>query len=181
MSKPKVGVVGYGVIGQRLADGVALQEDMELVGVVDVAPTLSTRALCEAGMPYDLYVVEGEQKAAFDAAGIPVSGTMDDLLDKVDIVLDSSPGGVGRKNKEIYQARGVKAVFQGGEKNDIVDVFFHGYANYEKGVGKDYLKLTSCNTTGLIRAVDCLDREVGVERVMVTICLLYTSPSPRDS
>ncbi len=176
MSKPKVGVVGYGVIGQRLADGVALQEDMELVGVVDVAPTLSTRALCEAGMPYDLYVVEEGQKAAFDAVGIPVTGTLDDLLGKVDIVLDSSPGGVGRKNKEIYQARGVKAVFQGGEKNDIVDVFFHGYANYEKGVGKDYLKLTSCNTTGLIRAVDCLDREVGVERVIVTIVRRVADP-----
>ena len=176
MGKPRVGVVGYGVIGQRLADGVALQEDMELVGVVDVAPTLSTRALCEAGMPYDLYVVEAGQKAAFDEVGIPVTGTMDDLLGKVDIVLDSSPGGVGRKNKELYQARGVKAVFQGGEKNDIVDVFFHGYANYEKGVGKDYLKLTSCNTTGLIRAVDCLDREVGVERVIVTIVRRVADP-----
>ncbi len=176
MSKPRVGVVGYGVIGQRLADGVALQGDMELVGVVDVAPTLSTRALCESGMPYDLYVVEAGQKAAFDEVGIPVTGTMDDLLGKVDIVLDSSPGGVGRKNKELYQAKGVKAVFQGGEKNDIVDVFFHGYANYEKGVGRDYLKLTSCNTTGLIRAVDCLDREVGVERVIVTIVRRVADP-----
>ena len=176
MTKPRVGVVGYGVIGQRLADGVALQEDMELVGVVDVAPTLSTRALHESGMPYDLYVVEAAQKAAFDEVGIPVSGTMDDLLAKVDIVLDSSPGGIGRRNKELYQARGVKAVFQGGEKNDIVDVFFHGYANYEKGVGKDYLKLTSCNTTGLIRAVDCLDREVGVERVIVTIVRRVADP-----
>ena len=111
MSKPRVGVVGYGVIGQRLADGVALQEDMELVGVVDVAPTLSTRALHESGMPYDLYTVEESQQAAFTEIGIPVTGTLDELLSKVDIVLDSSPGGVGRKNKELYQARGVKAIF----------------------------------------------------------------------
>jgi len=176
MAKPQVGVVGYGVIGQRLADGVALQQDMELVGVVDVAPTLSTRALHESGMPYDLYTVEAGQKAAFAELGIPVTGTMDDLLGKVDIVLDSSPGGVGRKNKELYQARGVKAIFQGGEGNDIVDVFFHGYANYEKGLGKDYLKLTSCNTTGLIRAVDALDRAVGVERVIVTIVRRVADP-----
>ena len=40
MSKTKVAVVGYGVIGQRLADGVAAQGDMELAGIVDVAPTL---------------------------------------------------------------------------------------------------------------------------------------------
>jgi glyceraldehyde-3-phosphate dehydrogenase (NAD(P)) len=51
----KVGVVGYGVIGQRLADGVALQEDMELVGIADVAPTLALRALKARGIPYDLY------------------------------------------------------------------------------------------------------------------------------
>ena len=33
MEKVKVGVVGYGVIGQRLADGVARQGDMELVRI----------------------------------------------------------------------------------------------------------------------------------------------------
>jgi glyceraldehyde-3-phosphate dehydrogenase (NAD(P)) len=176
MSKPRVLVVGYGVIGQRLADGVARQQDMELVGVVDIAPTLSTRALHEVGMPYRLFVVAPEQRAQFDEAGIPVSGTLDDVLGEVDIVLDATPGGVGRKNKELYQARGVKAIFQGGEKNDIVDVFFHGYANYEKGIGKDYLKLTSCNTTGLIRAIDCLDRAVGVERVIVTIVRRVADP-----
>ena len=47
----RVGVVGYGVIGQRLADGAALQGDMELAGVADVAPTLSVKALRDRGMP----------------------------------------------------------------------------------------------------------------------------------
>ncbi len=177
MSKVKVGVAGYGTIGQRLADGVALQEDMELVGVADLVPTLSIRALAEKGMPYDLYLVEGADKAAFDAAGIPVKGSFDDLLSKVDIMLDSSPGGVGAKNKELYEKKGIKAVFQGGEKNSVADVFFHGYANYEKGLDKDYLKLTSCNTTGLIRAVDCLDRACGgVDRVAITIIRRVADP-----
>jgi glyceraldehyde-3-phosphate dehydrogenase (NAD(P)) len=176
MAKVKVGVAGYGVIGQRLADGVALQEDMELVGIADVAPTLSIRALKEKGMPYDLYLVNGSNKAQFDELNIPVSGTFDDLLDKVDIMLDSSPGGVGEKNKEIYQAKGVKAIFQGGEKNSVADVFFHGYANYEKGLNQNYLKLTSCNTTGLIRSVDCLDRLFGIERVAITIVRRVADP-----
>ena len=48
--KVKVGVAGYGVIGQRLADGVARQGDMELVGIADVAPTLAVRALAELGL-----------------------------------------------------------------------------------------------------------------------------------
>lgn len=176
MGKIKVGVAGYGVIGQRLADGVALQGDMELIGVADFAPTLSVRALKDKGMPYDLYLVEGADANAFEAQGIPVSGSFNDLVDKVDIMLDSAPAGAGAKNKEIYEAKGVKAVFQGGEANSVADVFFHGYANYEMGVNKDYLKLTSCNTTGLIRAVDCLDRAFGVEKVAITIVRRVADP-----
>lgn len=172
----KVGVAGYGVIGQRLADGVARQGDMELVGIADLAPTLSIRALKERGMPYDLYLVDGADRAKFDSLNIPVSGSFDDLISKCDIILDSSPGGVGAKNKEKYEKAGVKAIFQGGEQNSVADVFFHGYANFEKGIGANYLKLTSCNTTGLIRTVDCLDRKFGIDRVAITIIRRVADP-----
>lgn len=172
----KVGVVGYGVIGQRLADGVASQKDMELVGVADVSPTLSVRALKEKGMPYALYTAVPENKKLFDELGIPVSGTLEELVQKCDVLLDATSAGVGAKNKELYAKYNKKAIFQGGEKNNVADVFFHGYANYEKGVGKQFLKLTSCNTTGLIRAVDCIDREVGVEKVAITIIRRVADP-----
>lgn len=177
MNKVKVGVVGYGVIGQRLADGVTMQEDMDLVGVVDVAPTLSIRALHDSGMEYNLYVADDKYRSVFEEEGIPITGNLEDMLSEVDIILDATPAGIGMKNKEIYKGHNVKAVFQGGEKHDVADVFFHGYANYEKGIGKDYLKLTSCNTTGFIRAVDCIDRTVGVERVVVTIVRRSADPS----
>lgn len=176
MDRVKVGVAGFGVIGQRLADGVAAQEDMELVGVADVAPTLGVRALVERGMPYDLYAAMPDAVTGLTDAGVPVSGVFNDLLDGVDIMLDSTPGGIGAKNKEIYVERGLKAVFQGGEAGEIADVFFHGYANYDEGIGADYLKLTSCNTTGLIRAIDCLDRLVGMEKVAITIIRRVADP-----
>ena len=172
----KVGVAGYGTIGQRLADGVALQEDMELVGVADVAPTLPVRALKEKGMPYDLYLAVPENKSLMEEAGIPVSGTLEELIQKVDIMLDATNAGIGAKNKELYKKYHKKAVFQGGENNDVADVFFHGYANYEKGLGKEFLKLTSCNTTGLIRAIDCLDRAVGIEKIAITIIRRVADP-----
>ena len=176
MTKPKVAVVGYGTIGQRLADGVARQKDMELVGVSDVAPTLALRALKEKGMPYELYCAIPDNIPLLEKAGIPVTGTLDELLKKVDIVLDATSAGIGQKNKELYKKYGLKAIFQGGEKNEVADVFFHGYANYEKGLGKQFLKLTSCNTTGLIRAVDCLDRAVGIEKVAITIIRRVADP-----
>lgn len=182
MSKIKVAVAGYGTIGQRLADGVAMQGDMELVGIADLAPTLSIRALHENDMigannvKYNLYLVDGADKAKFDELGIPVAGTFEELVKKADIVLDSAPGGVGAQNKVLYEKLHKKAIFQGGEKNSVADVFFHGYANYEKGLGVDYLKLTSCNTTGLIRAVDALDRAFGLKKVAITIIRRVADP-----
>ncbi len=169
-------VVGYGTIGQRLADGVSLQDDMNLIGVVDAAMSLSIRALKEKGMPYDLYAVNETCRAELAANGIPVRGLLEEALEKTDIVLDATSAGVGAKNKEQYKKYGVKAVFQGGEKNDVADVFFHGYANYEKGLHADFLKLTSCNTTGLIRAVDCLDKKCGIEKVAITIVRRVADP-----
>ena len=104
MSKVKVGVVGYGTIGMRLADGVAKQQDMELVGVVDVGPTLAVRALAESGMAYDLYLVDMAAQSRLDDLGIPVTGSLDDLLGQVDIVLDATPGGIGARNKALYRS-----------------------------------------------------------------------------
>ena len=130
--------------GRDWPTAVALQEDMELVGIADVAPTLAIRALAEQGMPYDLYCAVPDKVDGLKAAGIPVTGMFDDLLDKVDVMLDATTAGIGARNKELYKARGLKAIFQGGEKGDVADVFFHGYANYEKGIGAQFLKLTSC-------------------------------------
>lgn len=172
----RVGVAGYGVIGQRLADGVALQDDMELVGVADVFPTLPVLALYESGMQYDLYTAMPEKINLLTDRGIPVSGTLEDLIQKVDIMLDATSAGIGAKNKELYKKYNVKAVFQGGESNNVADVFFHGYANYKKGLNVDYLKLTSCNTTGLIRAVNCIDEAVGVVRTAITIIRRVADP-----
>ena len=182
MAKIKVGVAGYGTIGTRLADGVALQDDMELVGIVGHSPSLAIKALAENdmigvnGVEYKLYLVDMELKPKFDALGIPVEGSFEELCKKVDVMLDASPGGTGAKNKAVYEELGVKAIFQGGEKNSVADVFFHGYANYELGLGKQFLKLTSCNTTGLIRSVDALDRAIGLEKVAITIIRRVADP-----
>jgi Glyceraldehyde-3-phosphate dehydrogenase/erythrose-4-phosphate dehydrogenase len=136
MSKVKVSVAGYGTIGQRLADGVFLQKDMELVGVADVAPTLSIRALREKGMPYKLFLASEEKRAEFEALGIPVSGTMEDMVKASDVVLDSSPGGIGAKNKELYERLG-KRRFSGGEKTALPTSSFTVTPTTKRASGKD--------------------------------------------
>lgn len=112
-----------------------------------------------------------ENDKAFEDIEIKVSGTLEELVQKVDIILDATSAGVGAKNKEIYEKYNKKAIFQGGESNNVADVFFHGYANFEQGIEKQFLKLTSCNTSGLIRAIDCMDREVGVEKIVITVII----------
>jgi glyceraldehyde-3-phosphate dehydrogenase (NAD(P)) len=149
---------------------------MELIGVADIAPTLAVRALAERGMPFPMFAAAPGAETSLGDAGVPVSGGFDDLIGSVDIMLDAAPGGIGANNKAKYEAAGIKAVFQGGEGGEVADVFFHGYANYDSGVGCDYLKLTSCNTTGLIRTIDCLDRAVGIEKVAVTIIRRVADP-----
>ena len=176
MKKTKIGVVGYGTIGQRLADGVSKQHDMELVGVCDLSPTLAVRALYEKGMPYDFYNADNKNTDLLKSINIPISGSIENLVEKSDIILDATSAGIGNKNKELYKRLNKKAIFQGGESNNIADVFFHGYANYEKGLGKDFLKLTSCNTTGLIRAIDCLDRDFGILSTAITIIRRVADP-----
>jgi len=141
-----------------------------------MAPTLTVRALHERGMPYQLYTALPEKQRLLTDAGIPVSGSLEELVQEVDIMLDATSAGIGAKNKELYRRHKTKAVCQGGEANDVADVFFHGYANYEKGIGADYLKLTSCNTTGLIRAVDAVDRALGCIKAAITIIRRVADP-----
>ncbi|MBN1557899.1 MAG: type II glyceraldehyde-3-phosphate dehydrogenase [Lentisphaerae bacterium] len=169
MSKVKVGVVGFGTIGERIADGLAAQEDMELVGVCDVAVSLPVKALIVSGKGYPLYCGTPDKVKDLEAGGATVAGTLDDLLKQVDMVCDATAPGVGAKLKEQYEAHGVKATFQGGEKIGTGDLQFHSLANYDKAYGKDYLHILSCNTTGMARCINSIDRAIGVERVNAMI------------
>jgi glyceraldehyde-3-phosphate dehydrogenase (NAD(P)) len=76
--------------------------------VADVAPTLSVQALKERGMPYAFYTAMPEKRAELDKAGVPIAGTLEDLVKSVDVMLDATSAGVGAKNKELYAKYGVK-------------------------------------------------------------------------
>ena len=52
--KAKVAINGYGTIGKRVADAVAAQDDMEIVGVVKTKPSFEARIAKEKG--YDVYI-----------------------------------------------------------------------------------------------------------------------------
>ena len=107
----RVGVVGCGVIGSRCADAVTKQPDMQLVGLADALPDYRVKAAVERG--YAPYASPAESYEALRKAGLKLAGRIDELLKKVDVIIDATPAGVGAKMKPLYEQAGVKAVFQG--------------------------------------------------------------------
>lgn len=171
----RVAVNGFGTIGKRVARAVTVQDDMELVGVTKTRPTYEARIANREGIP--LYTVDERQLEQFKGQGIKVDGTLQDLLTKVDIVVDCSPGGVGEKNKKLYEEAGVKAVFQGGEEHEIAGLSFNSFASYDLAYGKRWARVVSCNTTGLIRTLYPLDRVFGIEDAFAAIIRRGADPA----
>ncbi|NIN95172.1 MAG: type II glyceraldehyde-3-phosphate dehydrogenase [Anaerolineae bacterium] len=155
----RVAVNGYGVIGKRVADAVRLQPDMEFVGVGDIVSDYRVKAAVVLGLP--VYASLPEKVDEMKGAGIPVAGTLDDLLAQVDVVVDCTPKGVGARNLDHYRAVGVKAIFQGGEKHSLTGHSFVAQANYETAVGRDATRVVSCNTTSTVRTLTAL-RDAGL-------------------
>lgn len=170
----RVGVNGYGVIGKRVADAVRLQPDMVLVGVADVASDYRIKVAAEQA--YDIYAAVPERMADLEIAGIPVAGTLDDLLNAVDVIVDCTPKGIPARNLPRYQAAGVKVIVQGGEKHDLTGLSFVAQVNYQAALGKDLARVVSCNTTALCRIADAFQRRGLLKRVRAVLVRRATDP-----
>lgn len=150
----KVAVNGYGVIGKRVADAVRAMPDMELVGVADVATDWRIRTA--VGLGIEVFAATPDADTAMRAGGVPVAGTLEDLLDRVDVVVDTTPKKVAARNLEVYEAAGVKVVFQGGESHATTGHSFVAQANYATALGRDATRVVSCNTTSIVRVLGAL-------------------------
>ena len=150
----RIAVNGYGVIGKRVADAVRVMPDMALVGVADVATDWHVRTA--VGLGLDVFAATEDARTAMQAAGVPLAGALPDLLDRVDVVVDTTPKKVAATNLETYRAAGVKAVFQGGESHDTTGHSFVAQANYATALGRDTTRVVSCNTTSIVRVLGAL-------------------------
>lgn len=175
--KARVGINGYGTIGKRVAFAIAKQDDMEVVGVTKTKPSYEARLAIKEGIP--LFAAKQEFIEGFEKEGIKVAGTLEDLLTKVDIVVDAVPGKVGKEYKPLYEKAGVKAIFQGGEEHGIAGISFNSFANYEEAWGAQFVRVVSCNTTGLIRTLFPLDRVFGTDRVFAALVRRGADPGDK--
>jgi len=159
----KVAINGYGTIGKRVADAVAAQKDMKVIGVSKTRPNAEAFVAKQRGYP--LYIADLSKKAAFEKSGLAVAGSVEDMCKAADVIVDATPGGIGESNKALYEKLGRKAIWQGGEDHELAGFSFNSSCNYKDAIGRQFVRVVSCNTTGLCRIIDTIDKEYGVAHV----------------
>ena len=173
METIKIAVNGYGVIGKRVAEAVTLQDDMELVGIGDVAADWRIKV---AAQKYTVFANTEEGRKAMEKANIPVAGGLDDLLEAADVVVDCAPKKFGAQNAEKYKQAGLKYIVQGGEKHETTGHSFSAENNYASALNRQSTRVVSCNTTSIVRTLSALKRAGLLKKARGTLLRRATDP-----
>ncbi|MEX0995852.1 MAG: type II glyceraldehyde-3-phosphate dehydrogenase [Flavobacteriaceae bacterium] len=170
----KIAVIGYGVIGKRVADAINLQDDIELSGICDV---ISDWRIQNAGRKeYDIYAATQDAADRMKFEGISVKGNIQDLLKKVDLVVDCTPKNIAAQNIKMYKEIGLKFIVQGGEKHETTGHSFSSENNYKSAINLDATRVVSCNTTSILRTLTALKRADLLDYARGTLLRRATDP-----
>ena len=170
----RVAVNGYGVIGKRVAEAVAVQDDMALAGVADVTTDWRMQVVLRKGYP--LFGATTEHMEAMREAGLDVQGALDDLMDVADIIVDCTPKKVAAQNVERYREAGIKFIVHGGEKHSVTGHSFSAENNYASALGRESTRVVSCNTTSTVRTLTALKRAGLLEKARGVLIRRATDP-----
>ncbi|MCX2838338.1 type II glyceraldehyde-3-phosphate dehydrogenase [Salinimicrobium sp. MT39] len=170
----KIAVVGYGVIGKRVADAIDKQHDMELTGICDIISDWRIENAVRKN--YNIYSATQEAEKEMKNAGFSVKGGMTELLDQVDLVVDCTPKKVAAKNVERYKSQGKKFIVQGGEKHETAGHSFSAENNYQTALNIDATRVVSCNTTSILRTLTALKRANLLQSARGTLLRRATDP-----
>ncbi len=174
MNKIKVAVNGYGVIGKRVADAVTLQDDMELSGVCDVIT--DWRVKMAELKSYSVFAFDETLESSMKVAGIHVQGTLTNLLETADIIVDCTPKKIAAQNIIRYKESGKKFVLQGGEKHEVTGHSFRAENNYETAINRESTRVVSCNTTSILRTLTVLKQSGLLLKARGTLLRRATDP-----
>lgn len=173
-SRVRVAVVGYGVIGKRVAEAVGRQSDMVLSGIADVVSDWRLQAAAQTGHP--VFGATATAAKGMREAGIALRGELPDLLSNADVVVDCTPKNIASANIEAYRKAGLKFIVQGGEKHATTGHSFVAEASYESAIGRESTRVVSCNTTSIVRTLTALKRTGLLRKARGTLLRRATDP-----
>ena len=143
MTRIRVGILGYGVIGKRAADAVRRQEDMVVVGVA-VRPD-SPSFIIARHLGYSVFDASSDSKIA--ASGRTFGGALPDLLGRIDVLLDCTPSGAPAQFQRLYDSfPDVTVIVQGGEKHSFGGASFNAFANFGEVSGRKRVRVIEYST-----------------------------------
>lgn len=169
-----IAVIGYGVIGKRMADAINKQDDLKLVGVCDVIS--DWRIQNAVRKEYNIYAATPEAEKEMKIANIPLKGSMQELLKKVDLVVDCTPKNIAAQNIKMYKEIGIKFIVQGGEKHETTGHSFSAENNYKSAINLNATRVVSCNTTSILRTLTALKKAGLLEYARGTLLRRATDP-----
>jgi glyceraldehyde-3-phosphate dehydrogenase (NAD(P)) len=171
----RVGVVNAsGTIGRRTIDALRLQPDMKFVGCTKNTPDFKARLLAQRGVT--MYTANQDADKAFLERGIPIAGSLKDLLREVDVVVDTSPRGTAEASKQLYDRENVKVIFQGSERG-LCEFVFVACCNFDEARGRREVRVASCNTTAICRAIAAVNHSDDIDEVYVVMVKRSVDPT----
>jgi hypothetical protein len=147
----KVAINGYGTIGKRVADAVAIHKDLKVIGISKTRPNAEAFIAKQRVFPF--YIADISKKAAFEKNGLIVAGSIEDKYKLADVFVDATPGDEGATNKPLYETLGKKALWLGGEDHEAAR--FSSFI-YKGAIEWLFVRVKSCNTTGFCRKISII-------------------------
>ncbi len=147
-----VGINGYGTIGRRVAHAVSLQDDMYVTGIVKNSPDYVAKF---ASKSFNIYVPDEGKVREFEENNIKVRGTVNDLINESDLIVDGTPEGMGEKNIKLY--------FSGGRGYHVhieSDNIYNLDSDARREIG-DYIRIENLNIDEL-KKLDDVRVEYGI-------------------
>ncbi len=160
MSKVRVLVDGAGTVGERVADAITLQPDMELVGITKHRP-FSYNMESLLAKEYSIY--------SRNSHVFPGTNPFKQGLERADIVVCCLPGKAVTKLDVLTEYQDKAIIFQGGESHEHVQTSFVASCNYDEAIGKKIVRVVSCNTTALSRVLGPLYQNDFLEFVIANL------------
>lgn len=159
----KVFINGYGNIGRRLASALASDKEVQFIGVAKY--TLDDKVKEALDNRYSVYVPKASLQS-FEQKGFGVAGTVEEAVEKSDLVIDAAKEGGGFENKKsLYEPMNKRAIFQGGEdrhgEKAVADMIHNSRVNYAIASERRYVIQGSCNVSGMGRIMQPLIEKFG--------------------